>query len=240
MTRLLLLPGLDGTSALFEPFIRHAPSSVHVQTLEYDRVDATSYEMLADFVAPQLPHEDFFIVAWSFSGPLALKLASRGISGLRGIVLVASFAWRPVRCVPAWLTALPGIFSFYPMASMAQALLYGYSTPELRVLQSAAFSKTSARALATRARMVLEVDAKNELRSCPVPLLYLRAERDRVIHGRHGTMIVEQAPRATLVDIPGPHLCLATHPRDAWAAIEPFIGISPRPEITSGPAPGFQ
>lgn len=230
MTRLVLLPGLDGTNALFEPFIQHAPSSVHVQTLEYDHV--TSYEVLADFVAPQLPDDEFFIVAWSFSGPLALKLASRGISGLRGIVLVASFAWRPARYVPAWLTALPGIFSFYPMASMAQALLYGYSTPELRALQSVAFSRTSSRTLATRARMVLEVDAKNELRSCPVPLLYLRAERDRVVHRRHGAMIVAQAPHATLVDIPGPHLCLATHPRDAWTAIEPFIGVKSETSAT--------
>jgi hypothetical protein len=40
-------------------------------------------------------------------------------------------------------------------------------------------------------------------------------------------MIAMEAPQATLVDVPGPHLCLTTHPQDAWSAIKPFLNVQP-------------
>jgi pimeloyl-ACP methyl ester carboxylesterase len=221
---------MDGTDAFFRPFVAQCPPTVNVQAFEYERLDAPSYEALCDHVAAALPDDDLFLLGWSFSGPLALKLAARGIRRLRGIILVTSFVWRPVRFLPPGFSvfARPSLFTLYPMASMGQALLQGYSTPELRALQAEAFAKTTPRSLATRVRMLLEVDVRSELRSCPVPILYLRAQHDRVIHRRHGQMIVAEAPRATLVDLPGPHLCLATHPADAWRAIEPFVTVGPQ------------
>lgn len=219
MTRIVLLPGMDGTDAFFRPFVEHCPPGVHVQTLEYERFDATSYEALA------LPDDDFFLLGWSFSGPLALMLAASQVPRLRGIIMVASFVWRPVRYLPGWLKvfARPSLFTLYPIASMGQALLQGYSTPALHALQSEAFSKTTSRSLAARVRALLGVDVRSELRSCPVPILYLRAQDDRVIHRGHGQMIANEAPRATLVDVPGPHLCLATHPHEAWTVIQAFL-----------------
>ena len=225
MTRLVLLPGMDGTNAFFQPFVASCPSGIALQTLEYDRLDATSYEALRDQVAAALPKQDFFVLGWSFSGPLALLLAAKQIPNLRGVILVASFVWRPVRFLPPWLTLFvrPYMFTMYPLASMGQALLQGYSTPEVRALQHQAFSRAAPHALAARVRMLLSVDVRSELRTCPVPILYLRAEHDRVIHRRHGETIAAQAPQATLLDIPGPHLCLATHPDQAWNAIQAFL-----------------
>jgi pimeloyl-[acyl-carrier protein] methyl ester esterase len=225
VTRIVLLPGMDGTDAFFRPFVTRCPPGMTVQTVEYDRVEATSYDSLCEHVAALLPDSEFCALGWSFSGPLALKLAARNIPGLRGIILVTTFAWRPMRHLPAWCTRFvrPSMFTLYPLASMGQALLQGYSTPELRALQSEAFARTTPSSLATRVRMLLEVDVRSELRSCPVPILYLRASQDRVIHRGHGQQILAEAPRATLVDLPGPHLCLATHPDDAWNAIEAFV-----------------
>lgn len=231
MAQIVLLPGMDGTDVFFRPFVARCPPTVNVQTFDYERFDATSYEALSEHVAAALPDDDFFLLGWSFSGPLALKLAARGVGRLRGIILVSSFAWRPVRCLPPWFKvfARPSLFTLYPLASMGQALLQGYSTPELRALQSEAFARTTPRSLATRVRMLLEVDVRSELRSCPVPILYLRARHDRVIHSRHGQMILAEAPRATLVEVSGPHLCLATHPDDAWTAIERFLRVQSSP-----------
>lgn len=223
--RLLLLPGMDGTDAFFRPFVAKCPPTVSVQTFEYEAVDATSYDALSEHVAASLPDEDFYLLGWSFSGPLTLKLAARGLPKLRGVILVTTFASRPIRYLPRWtkVFARPSLFTLYPMASMGQALLQGYSTPEVRALQSEAFSKTTPKSLATRVRMLLDVDVHSELKSCPVPILYLRAEKDRVIHRSHGERVVAAAKHAKLVDVPGPHLCLATHPAEAWNAIEAFM-----------------
>lgn len=230
-TRIVLLPGMDGTNAFFRPFVAQCPSGMAPQALEYDRFNATSYAALCDHVAAELPKEDFYALGWSFSGPLALMLASRQIPNLRGVILVASFAWRPVRFLPSWVTPLvrPSMFRMYTLASMSQALLQGYSTPELRVLQREAFARTTPHSLAARVRMLLAVDVRDDLRACAVPILYLRAQHDRVVHRRHGEMIAREAPRATLVDIPGPHLCLATHPQEAWAAIQTFTDAQRNP-----------
>ncbi|HKP56773.1 MAG TPA: hypothetical protein VJV78_08635 [Polyangiales bacterium] len=65
MIRILLLPGMDGTDALFRPFATACPPGLTVQTVEYDRVDAASYDALCDHVAAALPAEDFVLLGWS-------------------------------------------------------------------------------------------------------------------------------------------------------------------------------
>jgi pimeloyl-[acyl-carrier protein] methyl ester esterase len=223
--RLVLLPGVDGSDVFFRPLIAQRPAGVEVRSIAYDAIDAASYEALAERVIERLPRDDFFLLGWSFSGPLALMLAARGVPGLRGVILAASFATRPLRLLPSWTQALaqPWLLSLYPLASMTQARLRGYSSAELRALQREAFSRTTSRALAARVRMVLGVDATEPLRACPVPLLYLRALEDRTIHTGHADMIAAHAPQARIVDLPGSHLSLTTHPEQAWSAILPFL-----------------
>src|SRR6478609_9048711 len=96
MTTLVLLPGLDGTSALFADFRAALDSNIKVLAIAYPQDRVLGYSQLTDFVARKLPRdESFVLLGESFSGPVAVELAALRPAGLLGVVLCNSFVKNP-------------------------------------------------------------------------------------------------------------------------------------------------
>jgi pimeloyl-ACP methyl ester carboxylesterase len=223
---LVLLPGMDGSDKLFGPLRAAAPSGVDTIAIGYPPGPRNDYGDLLPAVRAQLPTDrPFFLLGWSFSGPLVLLAAAARPPGLRGVILAASFVKAPVPWLPRWARHLvtPGVFRFYPAASRAKALLGGYGTSEVRRLLREAHAFAGPEALACRARATLSIDATDALAACPVPVLYLRARKDGVIPASRGLEIQKARPSVEVVDIDGPHLALITNPTAAWAALSGFM-----------------
>jgi len=183
---LVLLPGMDGSDKLFGPLQAAAPADTETVAVGYPPGPHNGYDDLLPVVRAQLPADcPFFLLGWSFSGPLALLAAAERPPGLRGVILAASFVKTPVPWLPRWMRSLatPTLFRFYPAASRAKALIGGYGTPEVRRLLAEAHAFAGPAALACRARAALSIDATAALVACPVPVLYLRARKDGVIPG---------------------------------------------------------
>ncbi len=54
-----------------------------------------SFQQLEELVVRELPTSGkYVVIAESFSGPIALQLAHRGLNGLAAVVFVSSFAYR--------------------------------------------------------------------------------------------------------------------------------------------------
>jgi pimeloyl-[acyl-carrier protein] methyl ester esterase len=229
---LVLLPGMDGSEAMFAPFVRAAPPDIDPITVGYPAGGANTYRELLPAVQAVLPRErPFHLLGWSFGGPLALMAAAARPPMLRGVILAASFVTRPVPYLPAWARHLarPWLFRLYPAASQLKALIGGHATPDLRRRLADAHRGAGPEALACRVREALSIDATPELKACPVPLLYLRADADEVIPASHADRIRQQIPTLEIADITGPHLALVTNPAAAWKAITAFLAR------TSGP-----
>jgi pimeloyl-[acyl-carrier protein] methyl ester esterase len=223
---LVLLPGMDGGDKLFGPLRAAAPAGVETIAVGYPPGPQNGYDDLLPLVRAQLPTDrPFFLLGWSFSGPLALLAAAARPPGLRGVILAASFVKTPVRYLPRWAhrLATPALFRFYPAASRAKALLGGYGTREVRRLLAEAHASAGVEALACRARATLSIDAHDVLVACPVPVLYLRARKDGVIHARHADDVRRLRPSVEIADIDGPHLALVTNPAAAWEALGAFM-----------------
>ena len=73
--------------------------------------------------------------------------------------------------------------------------------------------------LAERVRAVQEVDAREALKSCSVPILYLRAKQDRLISPKCIDDVRDIKPNVTIVEIDSPHFILQRKPQEAAAAI---------------------
>jgi pimeloyl-ACP methyl ester carboxylesterase len=76
--------------------------------------------------------------------------------------------------------------------------------------------------MAARVHATLTVDVRSELADCTVPILYLAATRDFVVPRTNLRRIQRQRADVTTRLIDGPHLALATNPRDSARAIEEF------------------
>src|SRR5262245_38003131 len=134
---LVLLPGMDGGDKLFGPLRAAAPPDVETMPVGYPPGGRNGYDDLLPAVRASLPVDRaFFLLGWSFSGPLALLAAAERPPGLRGVILAASFVKAPVPWLPRWAHGLanPTVFRFYPAASRAKALVGGYGTAEVRQL----------------------------------------------------------------------------------------------------------
>lgn len=94
--KLVLLPGLDGTGSLFDPFISHL-HGIDTQIIPLPMVGDQSYETLTSYVASQLPDEPFTLLAESFSGPIAANLISTGQYQTSRVIFVATFLTPPRR-----------------------------------------------------------------------------------------------------------------------------------------------
>jgi pimeloyl-[acyl-carrier protein] methyl ester esterase len=234
--RLLLLPGLDGTGRLFEPLLAALPPTVSPRVVAYPPDRPLGYgDLLPQVEAAAAGPGDFVVVGESFSGPLALMLAARRPPGLRGVVLSASFVrpplpgpWRAV--VGAWM------FRLGPPGLVAWMLLGRHRRGRLGRVLGEAVRAVSPAALAARARAIAGVDVTAELRSCPVPILYLRASEDRVVRPRCWARVRAVRPDAARADLPGPHLLLQVAPAAAARVLASFCErVAADPAGENGP-----
>jgi len=235
--KLLLLPGMDGTGKLFDPLLAVLPAALPVRVVSYPADRPLNYDELLPLVEDAAAGlGEFVVVGESFSGPLALMLAGRRPSGLRGVVLSSSFIRFPL---PRWFRVMirPWGFQFVPQWLMARLLLGRHRRGSVGRLLSDAVRSVTPTTMAARAKAMVDVDVTTELRVCPVPLLYLRGFQDRVIGRKCWTLIRSIRPDTELVEVPGPHLLLQAAPADMARVLVSFCdrvsqrAPSIRPEI---------
>jgi pimeloyl-ACP methyl ester carboxylesterase len=225
MRRIVVLPGMHGTTNLLEDFAAAAPSDVRVElvALPTERFD---YLALASLFATTLGiGPDTVLVAESFSGPLAILLAER--VGAAALILCNTFARAPY---PSALRALPlSLFArIPPPPSLVRHFAVGPDAPAQLVRQvRATIAAVPSGLLAFRTRCVLTVDVSAELARCAMPILYVRGTEDRLVRDKSVEEIVAAASApVSVARIPGPHLILSTSPREVWRSVGDFLAGS--------------
>ena len=219
----VLLPGLHGTELLFQSFRLAAPAGFDVTVWPLPTCTFTSYRALAKRIADQLPSgEKVFLVAESFSGPLAVTIAAEHPAKIAGLVLVATFVDSPL---PRGAGLIPWSVVFrLPLPAFAARLTFlgpDASVNEIRELRDAVRG-VSAHLLASRLRLVQSVNVTRELAACDCPLLYIRPTADRLVPMRCLDRIVSLRKDTRVVAIDGPHLILQKEPAAAWRHIADF------------------
>lgn len=213
--RLILLPGFDGTGLLFAPLQHALDPDIETTVISYPTDRALGYDSLCQYVARELPDQEFAIVAESFSGPIALELARQKPSGLKGVILSTSFVkpprpillgvmrllfalWRPRIPVPAWAI---------------RVFLLGKNAPPENCSEIQALQRIiDPHVIDRRLRAVANVDAVAALKQCPVPLFYLNATEDRILGKEALRVLTIARPDIRVVHVRGPHLLLQASP----------------------------
>jgi pimeloyl-ACP methyl ester carboxylesterase len=220
---LVLLPGLDGTGDLFAPFVA-ALKGVEAHVVRYpDR--AMDYAAHEEYARRALPEDqDYVLLAESFSGPIGINIAASRPSRMRGLVLCATFASNPLPLfgpLSRLVANLPA--ARVPPALAAPWLYAGRSTAELRRAHAVAISRVSPRTLNARVAALLAVDRRAELRRIDVPVLYMRAMKDRLVGRQCWESIRAACPEAELAEFDAPHFLLQTEPQACAARVTEFV-----------------
>ncbi len=224
---LVLLPGLDGTGALFADLISELPPSLSVNIARYPTQRFLSYSELVPCVQEVVPRSSpFLLIAESFSTPLAAKLAAARPPNLAGLVTCAGFITNPVG---SWsllvrVLARPMLFRLSPPRLVLEHFLIGASPPNaLEAGVRQAIRLVNPEVLAERVQAVLGCDARGDLARTKIPMLYIQADSDRLVRPECFSEIQRLRPDTMLASIPAPHLVFQREPRKAAEAIMRFI-----------------
>jgi pimeloyl-ACP methyl ester carboxylesterase len=236
MTAVVILPGLDGTSALLAEFCESLSAlGVAARAVAYPPDRPLGYEQLEALVRAQLPCEPHVLLGESFSGPLAIRIAAAPPPGLLGLVLSTTFARAPI----VGLSPLAPLVRFAPsrppMPILSWALLGPWATPQLRSQLVHALATVSPAVLRTRAAAALRVNVTALLPAITLPVLQLVATQDRLLSASASSDLAAHLSQCRTVAVPGPHLLLqAATPPCAREVAEFALGLGPD---NSKPAP---
>ncbi len=232
---ILLLPGMDGTGILFEPFLQVLPNHIDVKVVRYPENTYLSYAQLAQRVLDVAPVEEpYLIIAESYSGPVAILLAARAAGNLRAVVFVSSFVSRPLGRIGAWVgRAIQTVFfRTRPPAWILRWFLMEPSTPrKLITATQNAIARVRPDVLARRLRDALNADFAAMLPGCTARMAYLLPVADRLL-GRRGLRgFLTAKPDIEIVTIAAPHFLLQCAPDRCLAALDK-LGLLNNPTPT--------
>lgn len=230
----LLVPGLDGTGALFEPFAHALGSDFAIEIVRFDdglgdfeaHVAAVA-QALAQIAVPAL------VVAESFGGPVATVAAARSAGRVRALMLAATFVSRPtatVGLIAPPFRALAGV----PWPSALRALVLNYCLgertidPELLARVVEVNGAPRARLLAHRLRIAAKIDVRDALARLPAPIGYVAGGGDRIVPVRaHAAEIRRLRPDAHVTMVPGaPHMVLPCRPQACAEAARALVRVA--------------
>jgi pimeloyl-ACP methyl ester carboxylesterase len=224
-TRLVLLPGLDGTDVFFRRLVAALPEWISPIVVEFPASDSSEYGELLPLVRGVLARTpECYVLGWSFAGPLALMLAQAEPDKIRGVILVSSFVSppRPAYARLRWGAVTPMIWMLRACRRIPVWLSRG-SADQFRLDKAETWRRVSARTVAGRIRTLLKVDARDLLRRCSQPVLCLAGADDGVVPRRNVEEMRQVRPSLEVRVIAGRHFALYTNPTAAADVIARFV-----------------
>ena len=227
MVALVLLPGLDGTGLLFADFAASLNREVKLIVVSYPSDTVLDYAELEALIRSFLPQDQsYFLLAESFSGPIAISIAASSPPRLLGLVLCCSFARNPLPFLAPFRFVLDAVpVSPLPMTLLSILLLGRFATPPLRATLSRSLANVDPKVLRARAHATLTVDNSDLLCRIQVPVLYLRASEDRVVSRASSDLVVSLAQHTKVVQFSSPHFLIQVLPSQVAAVVIEFMGV---------------
>lgn len=221
---IVLLPGLNGTAGLFDPLLSVATDEYELMVISYPTHQVKSYEELTGYVLEKIDSINgrFVVIGESFSGPIATSISAKGIDGLIGTILVATFSSAPyftfAKYLPWGLIFKLAKFLYWLRIKLSDAKKSG-------ILKTASIElqKVDPAVLAARTRAALAVDVSKELQKSTVPMVYFRAKYDVIVPTWNLKKILTLKPDIKIITFNTQHFILQSAPQEAWNAIHKFI-----------------
>ena len=208
-----LLPGMDGTGLLYTRLREHLGSS---QASTVARYEGGTYEGIEASLpnALRAPASSDVLVAESFGGPLALRIAAR--HRVARVVLVASFVCAPRPLPPGRLVA-----ALHPPPKLGIRMgMLGRDADEALVAEVAeTLKRVDGAVLGQRIEALRTIDARAELAAITADVIWPRATRDRLVPASATALARSVRPGLDVRAIDGPHLLAQRCPTEVAAAI---------------------
>jgi pimeloyl-ACP methyl ester carboxylesterase len=229
---LVLMPGLDGSGALFVAVEQLMAGSWRYQRIRYPVELPADIDAYVAYVERQITGERrVVLLAESFSGPIAIRLAARLAERVEALVLCASFATQP-HVLVRWTSHAPQAF-LSSLARQRWALRWfcvGRHAPDslLDAVQTE-LAQLSGHTIKRRLRMLAAPDAANALAGLRIPVLLLQPRQDRLLDPWAPKRLEQLARGAHIERLDGPHFLLQADPQACWRKLADWLTLISTP-----------
>ena len=223
---LVLMPGLDGTGLLFQPFVqtlKKLEPAVPIKIIAYPCDQALSLDELADILVEELQTlNNCVLLAESFSGLVALQVLQK--TPISGVIFCASFAHSPRPRLLKMAAFLPGTLTPWhhlPDFVLRWCGLGSNANPVLIDLVQRSLHQVQPAVLQQRLRAIAQTEAPTIQFS--LPCYYLQATADSLVPAQCADWFMRHFAECKLQAIKGPHFLLQTQPAQCAQAVLRFL-----------------
>lgn len=210
--KIILLPGLDGTGILFKEILKALPATLDIQVICLDALEGDSYAKKAQYLADSLPNTELFLVAESYSGPMAYELCNILGNKVKQIIFLASFISAPSSLSRyAYLIPIFAIkaskLNIWLLNKMGFAGA-GSESQVLDVFKSISFANKAK--LKNRLQNISRLSKPQNSHATPV--VYIKPTNDLLVNNRAVDEVKSVFNNTKVVTISGGHFIAQTHP----------------------------
>ncbi len=237
-----MLPGLDGSGALFGPLLAVLPEELIPVVVSYPRDKVLFYEQLMPYIREVMPWgEPYVLLAESFSGPLALKFAAEQPENIDAIVLSSAFFSKISAPSGSWtrfFTNQKWVENATPDSAIKQLVAGGVCEPAVLAGIKSAIKSVSPEVLSHRVKLMFEINLTAALEEIRSPILCLAGTQDKLGAAQAMQELLKVKEGSSYVTFDTSHLILQTKPREAIEAILKFLHSLPSSQIQPSVSPG--
>ncbi len=190
-------------------------------TIAYPPDRPMGYDELPDFVEERLPSGPIVLLGESFSGPVAMDLATALPDRVVGLVLAATFADPPMPRVLYHVARMID-HTWIPKRVINAFVLEFTGRSEIGTQLFQILTALPREVVRVRTTETLRVDKTAELASITCPTLCLFGSRDRLVRRGRTEVILDGVQNCQKAEFDAPHMLLQTHPDHAAKAVDRF------------------
>lgn len=213
----ILLPGLDGSGFLFNDFIKKyhtLDSNLKLEVISLPN-SPLSYEELINYIVEKLPEEDDYgLLGESFSGPIAIHIASRNMKNLKALCLVATFAK-----TPHWsYSYLSQIIKYIPKLltltkKVGHIILSNSFNKNQQLNLQHSLTQINEETFKSRLMAVSHINYESLLEKIKVPTIIINAKKDLIVD-KKVALKLNKIKKSRTYWIDAPHFILQTKAKE--------------------------
>jgi pimeloyl-ACP methyl ester carboxylesterase len=206
---IVLLPGLDGTGDLFDALAACLASDFTVKVVRYPNDASLGYAGYVELARNAVGTREVFLLGESFSGPIAVLVATQLGRQIKGLMLAATFLKNPW---PGWLIRRASRTDpeTTPKKIRDAILMGSYGDDELRKKVDRIVRDLSRPVREARLRAIAEVDVRDNFAKLDCPVLALHGREDWLVPMMTMQRAVGRKGGARIVAFPAAHMLLQT------------------------------
>ncbi len=235
MSRVLIIPGLDGSTGLWRAAAARVFGSLRPIIFDHSRDRAVGgLEGLAERALRQLDADDdsgtpVYVCGESFGGTVALTLARQNPHRVRGLLLMSTFGYYPSARIGRAGMALwkllgdrltDGVFKLAHFLTVPGAVGFGFKgdlTPYLHR------SATDPAAVRQKCELSLGFDAREWRHEIQQPTFVLTGNFDPVVSPAAGSFLAQHIPHSSLHRVRGGHLVWSVNSTEVGALVDNWL-----------------